>query len=285
MTSPRNLLKASQIWPKKELGQHFLNNPDIPRKIVAAAGIAPQDVLVEIGAGLGALTITAAKQAHAVFAVEKDTQIIPLLKTQLLLERIENTTIIPQSFFKVDLKQMAHEAGRRLVILGNLPYNISSQIIVHLIRSRSIIDRSLLMLQQEVAQRLLAPPSTKQYGRLTVMLNYCADMRSILTIAPRHFFPRPKVESEVIEIRFRETYSLCPDDEALLFEVIKAAFGKRRKTLKNALSNSPLPLERPIVQQAITDAGIDPQRRAETLTAHEYVALTRRLKADISGSP
>jgi 16S rRNA (adenine1518-N6/adenine1519-N6)-dimethyltransferase len=282
MIPPRNLLNTSQIWAKKDLGQHFLNTPTIAQKIVQSAQIDRTDVIIEIGAGLGALTVAAAKRSKKLYAIEKDSQIVPLLTTQLRAEGIENTSIIADSFFNVDLNNIARDNGQPLIILGNLPYNVSSQIIVSLIQCRSVVHRAILMLQKEVAQRLTAGPNNKKYGRLTVMLNYCADIRSLFTVGPAHFFPRPKVDSEVIEIKFRETFFLSAKIEALLFDVIKSAFGQRRKTLKNALANSPLPFDRQKVEQNLRKAGIDPQRRAETLTAQEYVTLTGYLASEIS---
>lgn len=172
---------------------------------------------------------------------------------------------------------MAMESSDKLVVIGNLPYNISSQILVKLINSRAVIDRAIVMFQKELAERLVAKPGNKTYGRITVMLAYCAQIKSLATIKDRMFFPRPKVDSEVIEIQFREPVDIPADDEAYLFQVIKAAFGKRRKTLKNALSQSQLGIDGQTAERVLTTSGIDPVRRAETLTAEEFVRLSNTI--------
>ena len=166
MTSPRALLTAWNIQARKQLGQNFLNDPNVARAIVNKAGIAGDDVVLEIGPGLGAMTIPAAAVASRVIAVDKDGRIIDLLRTELLAADIDNVEIREADILRVDLNAIAREAGRRLVVLGNLPYNISSQVVVQLIHARSRIDRAVLMLQKEMAQRICAGPGSKDYGRL-----------------------------------------------------------------------------------------------------------------------
>jgi len=228
---------------------------------------------MEIGAGLGALTIPLAKIAGRVYAVETDSQLTPLLKTELLVHKLTNVEIIEKNILSVDIHSLAKRLDRRLIVMGNLPYNISSQVLIQLIETRHHVNRAILMFQKELARRITASPGNKDYGRLTVMLSYCAETKSIATIAPSLFYPAPKIDSEVVEVNFNISRTYPPHDENKLFQVIKAAFGNRRKTLKNALSTSGLHIDPQIAHQALTAAGIDPGRRAETLDAAEFVAL------------
>ena len=274
MTSPRALLTAWNIQAKKQLGQNFLNDPNVARAIVNKAGIAVDDVVLEIGPGLGAMTLPAAAASCRVIAVDKDGRIIDLLKTELLAAGIDNVEIREADILRVDLDAIAREAGRPLVVLGNLPYNISSQVIVQLIHARSWVDRAVLMLQKEMAQRICAGPGSKDYGRLSVMLGYCADTQVLMQVRAPLFFPAPKVDSTVVGIRFAGPPPFPADDEALLFRVVKAAFGRRRKTLRNALSQSDLNLEPPTCEQLLKKAQIDPMRRAESLSVSSFVRLS-----------
>jgi len=277
MTSPRTLLSAWNLHPKKQLGQNFLSDPSTARMIIERAALDPGDTVLEIGSGLGALTIPAAMQVARVIAVETDRKIAELLKTELLAAGTDNVTIVRDSILDVDIEEVTQDAAGKLVVIGNLPYNISSQILVKLIKARPVVDRAILMFQKELAERLVAKPGSKAYGRITVMLAYCSRIKSLATIKARMFFPRPKVDSAVIEIQFREYASEPADDEKYLFKVIKAAFGKRRKTLKNALSQSQLGIDGPTAEKALVTAAIDPVRRAETLSVDEFVRLGNTL--------
>ncbi len=277
MTSARVLLKAWGLDAKKQLGQHFLCDAGMAEKIISAAGITDQDTVLEIGAGLGALTLPAARRARRVVAVDLDPELLRLLKTELLAAGLENVERVRQNILRFDIAALGREAPRRLVVLGNLPYNISSQVLVQLIRARAAVERAVLMFQKELARRICAGPGSKVYGRLSVMLAYCADIRSVATAEARLFFPRPKVDSEVLEISFRRRSEASTEAEAFFFATVKAAFGRRRKTLKNALAGSALPLTPAQADQALTTAGIDPRRRAETLTVTEFEALARAL--------
>jgi 16S rRNA (adenine1518-N6/adenine1519-N6)-dimethyltransferase len=273
MTSPKTLLNAWNLRPKKRLGQHFLIDPSTAEMIVRHSRITPDDVVVEIGAGLGALTVPLARMAHRVYAIEKDLQLTRLLKTELLAHKSANVEIIEKNILEIDLHVLSETSGRPLVVIGNLPYNISSQVLVKLIQSRSHVDRAILMFQKELARRMMATPGKKDYGRLTVLLAYCAAISSIATVRASLFYPKPKIDSEVVEVNFDVRRQYPPHDEAMLFEVIKVAFGKRRKTLKNALAGSGLRIDPQAAQKALTAAGIDPGRRAETLDVDEFVAL------------
>ena len=273
MTSPKALLNAWNLRPKKKMGQHFLVDPSTSETIIRLSKITSNDTVVEIGAGLGALTIPLAKAARHVYAVEADSQLTQLLKTELLVHKLTNVEIIEKSILRVDIHSLAQKPDRQLIVMGNLPYNISSQVLIQLIHARSIVKRAILMFQKELARRITASPGNKDYGRLTVMLSYCAEIKSIATIAASLFYPAPKVDSEVVEVDFNISRQYPSHDESMLFQVIKAAFGNRRKTLKNALSTSGLHIDPELAHQALTAAGIDPARRAETLAVTEFVAL------------
>ena len=278
MTSPRNLLKAWELKPKKYLGQNFLTDPSTARTIIARANLKPDDVVLEIGAGLGALTVPLAMAVKKVYAVEKDSQLIELLKAELLANRITNCEVIAQNILEMKLDTIDATSSRNLTVLGNLPYGISSQILIKLIQSRSTIGRAILMFQKELAQRIGAEPGGRQYGRITAMLRYCADIRFLADIKASVFYPPPKVDSAVIEIKFKSTKIYGPHDETMLFKVIKAAFGNRRKTLKNSLAAADLQIDAQRALQALSAAGIEPKRRAETLTPSEFVALSVSLQ-------
>ncbi|CAB1065602.1 SSU rRNA (adenine(1518)-N(6)/adenine(1519)-N(6))-dimethyltransferase (EC [Olavius sp. associated proteobacterium Delta 1] len=273
MTSPKTLLKAWELRPKKRLGQSFLSDPSTAATIAARARLSPQDVVLEIGAGLGALTIPLAQTVKKLYAVEKDHQLIDLLKTELLTHKITNCEIMAGDILQIDLRKFTASADRKITVIGNLPYNISSQILIKLIQSRNDFNRAVFMFQKELAQRIAARPGGKEYGRITAMLRYCAEIRTLLNVKASAFYPQPKIDSAVIEIKFKPTTDYGPHDEAMLFAVIKAAFGNRRKTLKNALAASGLPIDSQTALRALTSAGIDPSRRAETLQPGEFVSL------------
>jgi len=280
MTSPRTLLKAWKIKPKKQWGQNFLIDPSTAEMIISRAQLSARDVVLEIGAGLGALTIPVARVVKQVLAVERDRQLSQLLKTELLANQISNVTILREDILKVDIEELTTQIDRKFMVVGNLPYNISSQVLLMLIHNRNAISRGVFMFQKELAQRLTAEPGNKAYGRITVMLKYCSDVRTIATVKAAQFFPPPKVDSQVLEIKLkaRGVYS-NPEDEKMLFRVIKAAFGNRRKTLKNSLTASGLQLGPQEALKALIRADIDPARRAETLAVKEFIALTQSLRA------
>jgi 16S rRNA (adenine1518-N6/adenine1519-N6)-dimethyltransferase len=277
MTAPRTLLTAWNIQARKQLGQNFLRDATVSRAIVALAAIAGDETVVEIGPGLGAITIPAAGNARKVIAIDKDGRIIGLLRAELIAAGIDNVEIREADILKVDLAAIAETAGGPLVVMGNLPYNISSQVVVQLIHARRHIRRAVLMLQKEMAQRICAGPGSKTYGRLSVMLGYCARADMLMPVRAAQFFPVPKVDSTIVGIRFLDLPESPADDEALLFQVVRAAFGKRRKTMRNALSQSDLKIDPPTCERLLTAAGIDPMRRAEQLSVAEFVRLSNTL--------
>jgi len=281
MTSPRTLLTFHNIRPKKRLGQHFLTDQTTAEMIVSRSGILPEDVVLEIGAGLGALTIPVARIAREVFAVEKDRKIIDILKTEILASNLSNVVIMEKNILKIDIKSLAENIGQKIVVMGNLPYNISSQILVQLIESRKALSKAVIMLQKELAQRITAQPGCKDYGRLTVMHGYCSDIKKVADVKAPLFFPKPKIDSEVLEIKFKKRLEYSTNDEAFFFRVIKAAFGNRRKILKNALAASALNIDANTAKDVLQRSGIDPVRRAETLTIEEFVKLSNNLEPTV----
>ena len=274
MTSPHILLKAWNLRARKEMGQNFLINPAVAAQIVSQAQLSPQDVVLEIGAGLGALTIAVAGQVARVVAVEKDRNLVPLLQAELLAHGLDHVQVIAQDILAMDIDALAAAHGGQLVVMGNLPYNISSQVVVKLIEQRQHLKHAVLMFQKELAQRLCAGPGSKTYGRLSVILQYCADLRLLKDLPADQFHPRPKVDSAVLGIQFKSRITQPVADERLLTRVVQAAFGKRRKTLRNALSGSLLGLNGADSRQLLERSAIDPHRRAETLTVEEFVRLT-----------
>lgn len=277
MTSPRTLLTAWNIQAKKQLGQNFLNDPNTARAIVDKATIGSEEAVLEIGPGLGAITAFAAEASERVIAIDKDDRVIDLLKTELLSAGIDNVDVRQADILRVDITAVSREVGKPLVVLGNLPYNISSQVVVQLIRSRNSVSRAVLMLQKEMAQRICADPGSKIYGRLSVALGYCARVRNLMQVKARQFYPAPKVDSTVVGIDFIHQTPFPADDEALFFRVVKAAFGKRRKTMRNALSQSDLNLDPSTCQRLLRESGVDPMQRAEQLPVDAFVRLSNRI--------
>ena len=277
MTAPQTLLKAWNLHARKELGQNFLKEAVVAERIVERADLGPQDEVLEIGAGLGMMTVAAARRAGRLTAVEKDSQLVPLLRAELLLHGLSHVRVCQENILKAPLAQLAEPVQRPLVVIGNLPYNISSQIVVKLIQERRWVDRAVLMFQKELAERLCAGPGGRTYGRLSVMLQYCANLTRLFDVRATQFHPQPKVDSTVLEIRFKSVIDDPVCDEQLMTRVVQAAFGQRRKTLRNALCGGLLPLSSPDAVQALDACGIDPRRRAETLSVSEFVALTGQI--------
>jgi 16S rRNA (adenine1518-N6/adenine1519-N6)-dimethyltransferase len=277
MISPAQILRFHRLFPKKQLGQNFLKDPSTAQMIIQRSDLGPQDVVLEIGAGLGALTVPIARSARKVYAVEKDGRLADVLAGILESSDCNNVTMINKNILDVGIDQLARDENCKLVVFGNLPYNISSQVLIQLIKARTAVRRCVLMFQKELARRIMAPPGTRDYGRLSVLLQYCADTRRIAEVKAALFYPRPKVDSEVIAVHFKDAPDYAADDEAFFFKVVKAAFSKRRKTLKNALSSSELEMDTTTAVSVLESTGINPIRRAETLSVEEFVRLSNVL--------
>ena len=282
MTSPKILLSAHNIRPKKQFGQNFIVDPAFADMIVGRAGISSEDIILEIGAGMGALTVPLARKAKMIFAVERDSRIIGILNAQILAGGFTNVSIIEEDILDIDIDALSEDAGGNIIVMGNLPYNISSQILVRLIHSRENVSRAVLMLQKELSQRITAQAGCKDYGRLSVMLSYCSDISKLIDVKASVFYPRPKVDSEILELKFKKKIKDQAADELFFFKVIKAGFGNRRKTLKNALNASELNIGADAATRVLEKSGIDPIRRAETLTVEEFVILSNNLLEAIS---
>ena len=276
MTHPGELLKKNGLYAGKEMGQNFLSNPATAQMIVDRTGIDKETTVLEIGPGLGALTVPLARACRQVTAVEKDVRIIPVLEAELAGEQISNVTIINRNILKTDIKEIAD--AEKLVVIGNLPYNISSQILFKLVTVRQVVTRAFLMFQKELAMRLLSSAGTKDYSRLSAVVQYASKISKVTDISPNAFFPRPDVDSTVLRFDFFETQGMTQKDEILLFSVIKAAFSKRRKTLHNSMSGGEMGLTKKSVGIALANAGIDASRRAETLNVQEFIDLSKAVK-------
>jgi 16S rRNA (adenine1518-N6/adenine1519-N6)-dimethyltransferase len=274
MTSPRSLLKAWGINANKRLGQHFLVDPNTSDLIVRRSGVGPEDTILEIGAGTGALTIPIARSVRQVIAVELDKRLAGLLKNELLAASIENVIVRQEDILRFDFETLARTRTHPVVVIGNLPYNISSQVLIKLIQQRKFVETAVLMFQKELAERIMAPPGNRIYGRLSVAVQYCATVTSLVTVRASSFYPRPKVDSRVLHIRFQESPTFPADDEYLLFRLIGAAFNQRRKTIKNALKGNILGLKPEDVSRLLKKAKIDPLRRPETLGVKEFVEIS-----------
>jgi 16S rRNA (adenine1518-N6/adenine1519-N6)-dimethyltransferase len=283
MTSPRALLNAHGLRPRKRLGQNFLADPSTAQMIVVRAQVQPTEHVVEIGAGLGALSLPLARAAARIVAFEKDADLARILREELQAAGVENVSVREADILQVDWAELARTAGGPLTVFGNLPYLISAPVLLGLIHARGHLRRAVLMFQRELAMRLRAVPGSRDYGRITAMLHCCATVRRLASVASRQFYPAPQVDSEVLELRFTPPPAFPSCDDERLFRLIGAAFGRRRKTLKNALCGSELGIGPETAARALTMAGIDPARRAETLAPTEFAALEiclRRLEEE-----
>ena len=277
MSSPKTLLKAWGLRPRKSMGQNFLTRPAVAASILDECRLTPEDSVLEIGSGLGALTVPLARLVKHVYAVEPDRQVTQLLRNELLANGITNVTIIETDILACDLSSMAEPAALPLKVIGNLPYHISSQVVVYLVNHRQFVSRAVLMFQKELARRLSAKAGTKMYGRLSVLLSYCSHTTSLVDVDAASFYPRPGVDSAVIAIDFLSTIAQPATDESFLFTLVQAAFGKRRKMLKNALKDINPGMSDNQLASAFVDARVDPSRRAETLRVEEFVSLSNAL--------
>lgn len=269
-------MKTWNLRAKKEMGQNFLSDRNVAEKIISRSNVAPDDVVLEIGAGLGSLTLPLARNVRKVYAVEKDSNLLPPLKAELLASKATNVIVLNENILSLDIASIARTEGRSLVVMGNIPYNISSQILVQLMTARHYLKKAALMFQKELALRIMASPGSKAYGRLAVMAGYCSTVDTIAEVKAACFFPKPKIDSLVIAIFFKDHAEPSATNESFLFKVVKASFSKRRKTLKNALSGPILQIDAATAARELVATGIDPIRRAETLTIEEFVNLSNR---------
>jgi 16S rRNA (adenine1518-N6/adenine1519-N6)-dimethyltransferase len=275
----KKILKRKGLAPNKKLGQNFLVHEHTPRRIVDLAELAPDDQVIEVGVGLGALTRPLAAAAGHVIGLEADSGIIRLHEEQQDLP--DNVQLIHADVLKIDFSRFVKE-GQGLRIVANLPYSISTPFLFRLVEHAGLMDFAVVMLQKEVALRLMAQPRTKDYGAPTVLLAACAEVKPLLKIHPAEFHPRPKVDSMVVRIGFSpqpdRVQALGVFDRTLFSKVVHAAFGQRRKTLLNALASAALVADKNALAVCIEAAGISPSARAETLTLEDFVQLTHIFK-------
>lgn len=281
LTSPsmvREIIQAHGFRVRKALGQNFLMDANIIEKIVTAAEITDQDLAFEIGPGLGVLTRKMARSAGQVVAVELDTHLLPIL--QETLAEFPNATVVHGDALKVDFDTLAQERtngafgaqGKAYKLVANLPYYITTPLLIHLITSGFNLERLVVMMQKEVADRLQAAPGSKEYGSLSVMVQYYTLPQIVTKVPKTVFYPAPDVDSAVIRLIRRETPPVQVVSEELFFKVVRAAFGQRRKTLINSLTGSGL-ADKETWLEVLGSVGIDPTRRGETLSLEEFAAL------------
>lgn len=281
LSNPQKTIEVLQKYNfsfQKKFGQNFLIDPHVLDKIIAAAEITKDDFVLEIGPGIGTLTQYLAEAAREVVAVEIDSSLIPILEDTL--SSYDNVSVINEDVLKVDLKKLAEErnGGKPIKVVANLPYYITTPIIMGLFESHVPLKSLTVMVQKEVALRMQAGPGTKDYGALSLAVQYYADPYLAANVPPNCFMPRPNVGSAVIRLtRFEET-PVKVKDEALLFRLIRASFNQRRKTLQNGLVNSPeLHFSKEQVAAAIETLGVSPSIRGEALMLEQFAALCNAL--------
>jgi len=250
-------------------------------KIVRIAGVRETDTVVEIGSGIGVLTAMIARMARRVVAVEVDRLLVEVLQKELGdFENVEivQTDVLRFDFSSVRTGPMQEGRKERIKVIGNVPYNLSSQIVLRLLAYRDCLDRVVLMLQREVAERLAAPPGTKDYGPLSVYVALFTEPVLENKVPAGCFYPKPDVESRVIRLDVRKEPLCRVDDMDFFRRLVRSAFSKRRKTLLNSLKTSQLPVTGEQISAALSALGIDGVRRAETLSVHEFSALSNFLR-------
>lgn len=264
----------------KSLGQNFLIDDNVIDKIIDGARVKEGDKVIEVGPGIGTLTREMAKRAEKVVAVEIDKNLIPILKETL--SDFDNTEVVNEDILKVDINKLVDEklSGGPVKLIANLPYYITTPIVMKFLEEDIPVTDIVVMVQKEVADRMNAVPSTKDYGALSVAVQYYCDTE-IVAKAPRHMFiPQPKVDSTVIGLHIREEKKYKADNEQLFFKTVKAAFGQRRKTLLNSLSSMGV-LDKAKIKEVLAEAGIDEKRRGETLSIEEFANLSNIINKNI----
>lgn len=276
--NPQNTIAVLQKYNfnfQKKFGQNFLIDPHVLDKIMDHAKITGEDFVLEIGPGIGTMTQYLCERAGAVTAVEIDSNLIPILEDTL--GEYSNVEIINGDILKVDIGELAREknGGRPIKVVANLPYYITTPIIMGLFESHVPIDSITVMVQKEVAERMQASPGTKDYGALTLAVQYYARPKIVANVPPNCFMPRPKVGSAVICLNRHETPIVQVKDEKLMFHLIRASFNQRRKTLANGLNNSPeISLGKEEIQRCLRELGVSETIRGEALTLEQFARLS-----------
>ncbi|XJZ27368.1 16S rRNA (adenine(1518)-N(6)/adenine(1519)-N(6))-dimethyltransferase RsmA [Bacillota bacterium Lsc_1132] len=276
----RGILEKYGFSFKKSLGQNFLIDANILKKIVEFAGLTEDTGAIEIGPGIGALTEQLARSSKKVVAFEIDQRLLPILAETL--SPYSNVKIIHQDVLKADVKKVIAEEFANtsdLMVVANLPYYVTTPIIMRLLEEQLPIRGIVVMLQKEVADRISARPGTKDYGSLSIAIQYYMEAETVMVVSKTVFVPQPNVDSAVIRLTKRQTPAVEVKDETFFFQVTKASFAQRRKTIVNNLT-SQLPngkLKKNEILEALQACGIDPARRGETLSLEEFAQLSDKL--------
>lgn len=276
--NPKNTIEIIQKYEfmfQKKFGQNFLIDTHVLEKIISAAGITKNDCVLEIGPGIGTMTQYLAENAGHVVAVEIDWNLIPILKETLA--DYDNVTVINEDILRVDIKALAEEynGGKPIKVVANLPYYITTPIIMGLFESGVPIDNITVMVQKEVADRMKEGPGSKDYGALSLAVQYYAEPEIVANVPPNCFIPRPNVGSAVIRLTRHKEMPVEVKDPALMFKIIRASFNQRRKTLQNGLGNAPeLPYTKEQIAAAIAEMGLTPTIRGEALSLAQFAQLS-----------
>lgn len=271
----QEVLRKHDFHFKKKYGQNFLIKPDLLHDIVDGAEVTDEDTVVEIGPGVGSLTRVLADRAKQVYAIEVDEKLIPILDETMA--GYDNVTIINEDVLKTDLTDIF--AQGRVKVVANLPYYITTPIILGLLEKDLDFWSITVMVQKEVAERMQAQPGTKDYGALTLAVGYYTDPQILFLVSPDSFVPQPKVGSAVISLKKKELTEQQRSDAKDIFTVVRAAFNQRRKSMVNALSNAGvLGRTKDEITEAVQAAGFDTNVRAEALTPDDFIRLTECLK-------
>ncbi len=274
----RDVLERHNFTIAKKFGQNFLVNPGIIEGIIEAAEICPDDMVIEIGPGIGTLTQYLCVAAGQVVAVEIDKMLIPVLEETL--QGYHNVEVINEDILKVDIDRIVEEKnqGRPVKIVANLPYYITTPIIMTLLQRRIPFESITIMVQKEVADRMQAGPGSKDYGALSLAVQYYSDPEVVMSVPPTSFMPRPKVDSSVIKLDAVNEPKVNVSDESLFFRIIRACFNQRRKTLVNGLKNSAeLDFSKEVIESSIQAIGKPLNIRGEALTLEEFAELANVL--------
>ncbi len=271
----KEVLSKYNMSAKKKFGQNFLIDSGVLEGIVEAAGVTRDDCVLEIGPGIGSLTQYLAEAAGRVVAVEIDKSLIPVLADTL--SEYDNVTVINEDVLKVDIEAIVREYNnnRSIKVVANLPYYITTPIIMKLFESGVPIESVTVMVQKEVADRMVMGPGNKDYGSLSLAVGYYAKAESVMDVPPSSFIPQPGVGSAVVHLERYQDPAVSVSDEKYMFEIIRTAFNQRRKTLSNALSNNPsLRVSRQQVQDALLEMGLDDKSRGEVLALAQFAELS-----------
>lgn len=273
--SVTSLLKQYGLRAKKGLGQHFLSAMPTVDKIVKTLNLDAKEDVLEIGPGLGVLSAKIASHVHAIFAIETDIRACEIIKTEFI--HIKNLHLIHKDILKLKLKDELIDLRYPVKVVGNIPYNITSPILFWLVENKNMISSAFLMTQKELADRIVAPPNSKTYGALSIMIQARACVKKIFNVSAASFIPPPKVSSSVIKIDFQNPPDLGIKDWKVFEKVVRTAFQKRRKTIKNALSDITLPSHYASIEDVLNKCKIKIQRRPETLSLQEFADLANML--------